>query len=70
MASLGYWAEDNVANWIAGAIKRPGQLHRDLGVPQGKNIPDSKIAKAAHGSGKVAERARFAERLASMRRGK
>jgi len=21
--------------WISGAIKRPGQLHRDLGVPQG-----------------------------------
>jgi len=33
-------------NFIAGAIKRPGQLHRDLGVPQGKKIPAGKIAVA------------------------
>lgn len=36
------------ANWISGAIKHPGSLHRDLGVPQGEKIPSSKLKKAAH----------------------
>lgn len=57
-----------MANWISKAIKRPGQLHRDLGVPQGENIPNSKIEKAAEGNGKVAQRARLAQTLAHMRR--
>ena len=34
-------------NWIAGAIKHPGSLHRALGVPSSKNIPQGAIAKAA-----------------------
>ena len=33
-------------NWIAGAIKHPGALHRALGVPEGKKIPASKMAAA------------------------
>jgi len=33
--------------WIAGAIKKPGALHRALGVPEGKKIPAKKLAKAA-----------------------
>ena len=33
-------------NWIAGAIRRPGQLHRDLGVPEGKKIPRGMIVAA------------------------
>jgi len=37
-----------MANWIAGAIKKPGALHKSLGVPAGKKIPSSKINKAAH----------------------
>lgn len=37
-----------MANWIAGAIKKPGALHESLGVPQGKKIPSSKIEAAAH----------------------
>lgn len=36
--------------WIQGAIKHPGALHRELGVPEGKKIPASKLAKAAHSS--------------------
>ncbi len=35
-------------NWIAGATKNKGALHRALGVPQGQKIPASKLAKAAH----------------------
>lgn len=54
-------------NFIKKAIKKPGQLHRDLGVPQGEKIPVGKIAAAAKGSGKTAERARFAETLSKLR---
>lgn len=53
-------------NWIKGAIKKPGQLHRDLGVPQGQKIPPSKIAAAAKRPGKVGQRARFAQSLKKM----
>jgi hypothetical protein len=34
-------------NWIAGAIKHPGSLHKALGVPAGRKIPQGAIAKAA-----------------------
>jgi hypothetical protein len=53
-------------NWIKGAIKKPGQLHRDLGVPQGQKIPPAKIEAAAKGSGKTAQRARLAKTLKKM----
>lgn len=36
-------------NWIAGAIKKPGALHKTLGVPAGKKIPPAKL-KAAEAS--------------------
>lgn len=53
-------------NFIAGAIKHPGALHKQLGVPQGQKIPAAKLAKAAHAGGKLGERARFAETLKNM----
>ena len=53
-------------NWIAGAIKRPGQLHRDLGVPQGQKIPAAKLNAAASKPGKVGQRARLAKTLKGM----
>lgn len=34
-------------NWIAGAIKHKGGLHRALHVPEGTKIPAKKMAKAA-----------------------
>lgn len=49
--------------WIQGAIKKPGQLHRDLGVPQGKPIPEGKLRSAAQRGGKVGQRARLAMTL-------
>lgn len=35
--------------WIQKAIpkSRKGALHRELGVPEGKKIPEKKLAKAA-----------------------
>jgi hypothetical protein len=53
-------------HFIQSAIKRPGQLHRDLGAPQGTKIPASKIAAAAKRGGKVGQRARFAQTLAKL----
>lgn len=55
------------AGWIAGAIKRPGQLHRDLGIPQGKKIPLGLIRDAAKSKGKVGQRARLALTLRKFR---
>lgn len=52
--------KNNKKQWMQGAVKRPGQLHRDLGVPQGKKIPISKLRTAARRKGKVGQRARFA----------
>lgn len=55
------------ANWIAGAIKHPGALHKSLGVKQGEKIPAKKLAKATHSSNpKLAKRARLAETLKKL----
>ena len=53
-------------HWIAGAIKHPGALHKQLGVPQGQKIPEGKIEKAASAGGKLGKRARLAETLKGM----
>jgi hypothetical protein len=52
-------------HWIKGAIRHPGALHTQLGVPQGEKIPASKMAAARAGKyGKKAEkRAAFAHTL-------
>lgn len=56
-------------HWIAGAIKHPGALHRDLGVPQGQKIPQKALKRALSGElgPKVAARARLARTLGKMR---
>ncbi len=53
-------------HWIAGAIKHPGALHKELGVPQGQKIPEKKLEKAAHAPGVEGRRARLAETLKGM----
>jgi hypothetical protein len=55
--------------WIQGAIKHPGALHRQLGVPQGQKIPASKIKAAASKGGTLGRRARLAETLSHLRSG-
>jgi len=54
-------------NWIQKAIKKPGALHKDLGVPQGKKIPAKKLAAAAKKPGKLGQRARLAKTLKGMK---
>ena len=58
-----------MAQWIDKAIKHKGALHSDLGVPQGKNIPVSKIEEAAKGVGKTAQLARLALTLRHLNNG-
>jgi len=57
-----------MANWIKKAIKKPGALHKDLGVPKGKKIPAKKLAAAAKKKGKVGQRARLAVTLKGMKK--
>ena len=53
--------------WIKDAIKKPGALHKELGVPQGEKIPSKKLAAAAKKPGKLGQRARLAETLKGMK---
>lgn len=53
-------------NWISGAIRKPGALHRQLGVPKGKRIPDAKLRAAAKKPGKLGQRARLALTLRKL----
>lgn len=55
-------------NWIAGAIKKPGALHKELGIPQGKKIPAKTLAAAAKKPGKEGQRARLAETLKGFKK--
>ena len=55
-------------NWIAGATKNKGALHRALGVPQGEKIPEGKLKKAASAGGKLGKQARLAETLAGFKK--
>lgn len=52
--------------WIQKAIKHPGALHKELGVPEGKKIPAKKLNAAAKKGGKEGERARLAKTLKKM----
>lgn len=53
-------------NWIAGATKNKGGLHRSLGVPEGKKIPAARISAAAQKGGKIGKQARLAQTLKKM----
>lgn len=56
-------------NWIAGATKNKGGLHKSLGVPAGEKIPKGRIAKATHSSNpKVRKQADLAMTLSKMRK--
>ena len=55
-------------NWIAGAIKKPGALRKELGVKKGAKIPAKKLAAAAKKPGKEGQRARLAETLRGFKK--
>jgi hypothetical protein len=53
--------------FIHKAIKKPGALHREMGVPQDEKIPKSKLRAAAKkGNTKLAKRARLALTLEKL----
>lgn len=52
--------------WIQKAIKKPGALHKQLGVPTGEKIPAGKLAAAAEKGGKLGKRARLATTLKKL----
>lgn len=57
--------------WIAGAIKHPGALHREMGVAEGKKIPKEKLEKATHSKNPtLRKRAVLAETLEHMHKTK
>ena len=54
-------------NWISDAIRKPGALHEQLGIPKGDKIPAKTLKKAAKKSGTLGRRARLAETLKGMK---
>ena len=50
-------------NWIAGATKNKGALHKNLGVPQGQKIPSSKLSAKPGDSPKVKKEKSLAKTL-------
>lgn len=56
-------------DWIKGAIKHPGALHKELGVKEGKKIPEAKLEKAEHSKNPLLrKRANLAETLKKMKK--
>lgn len=59
--------------WIQKALgpNSKGKLHRELGVPEGKKIPSSKLKKAEHSKNpKLKKRAILANTLEGFHKGK
>ncbi len=54
--------------WIAGAIKHPGALRKELGAKKGKPIPAKKLAAAAKKKGTEGKRARLALTLKGLKK--
>ncbi len=52
------------------ATKHPGALHKELGVPKGKKIPEKELDKAAHSKGKLGQGARLAKTLKKLHGGR
>jgi hypothetical protein len=60
---------DENKKWIKWAIKKPGALHKELGVKEGEKIPVSKIKKAEHSKNPtLRKRAQLAETLKGFKK--
>lgn len=59
--------QDSGKKWIDSAIKKPGALHKTLGVPMDKKIPAGKLKSALHSRNPLTkERANLAKNLRSF----
>jgi len=56
--------------WISQAVKHPGALRKQLGVPAGKKIPAKKLNAAAKKGGTLGRRARLAKTLRKLNKRK
>lgn len=56
-------------HWIQKAIKHPGALRKQLGIPAGKKIPAKKLSAAANKGGTLGKRARLAQTLKGLHGG-
>ena len=62
---------DKPKKWLKGAIKHPGALHRQLGVPEGEKIPAAKLEAATHSDNPtLRHRAQLAETMKGFHHGK
>ena len=62
----GKYLSEGKEKFIQKAIKKPGALHKQMGVPQGKKIPAKKLNAAAEKGGKLGARARLAKTLKKL----
>lgn len=53
--------------WIQNAVKKPGALHKQLGIPTGEKIPLDKLSAATKQGGKLGKRARLAMTLRKLK---
>lgn len=60
--------EEKKKKWIQKAIEKPGALRKSLKVKEGKDIPVSKLEKAAKKGGKMGKRARLALTLRKLKK--
>ena len=56
--------------WIQSAIKHPGALHKSLGIPGDQPISAKKLNAAAKKGGVLGKRARLAQTLKGLNKGK
>jgi hypothetical protein len=54
--------------WIQGMHMKKGALRKEMGIPEGKKIPEKKLEAAAKKPGKEGKRARLAETLKKLPR--
>lgn len=57
-----------IKKWIQQAIKKPGALHKMLGIAEDKSIPVFKLKEVAKQSGIFGKRARLALTLKNIKK--
>ena len=60
---ISHYKKGGDANWIQGAIKKPGALRSQLGIGAGEKIPVKTLDAAAKKPGLLGQRARLAKTL-------
>jgi len=60
--------EDRAKLWIQDAIKKKGALRETLGAKKGKDIPESKLKKAAKGEGVSSKTEKRAELALTLKK--